>query len=370
MSTPPHAVDPNDLGHGPLVMGVTWTFCTVAIIAVSVRFWVRVSVTKKLYVEDWLMLLAAALNLVCQSCLTVCFTYGFGKHDKALNFKQAVGIAKWIWMSFTPGITSSIVSRISICILLVRIFGVRVWLKWLLIVLTVFQVAMSVALALTSWLQVRPVEGLWNPKIHAHRLSPEVVAREGNVGGALFALGDLCYVLFPVMIVWKLNMALRQKLGLIFLLAMSLFTMGCSIAKAVVAASGTKTTADKQYKSSLALMWSSLEQSFVIIMGCAPPLSSVTKLQVPIAERLISSLRKLVSSQGSKSKLDSAEGLGQSKNGMYYELGFTGQTESESVVQAGNTDLSTHQTYDSSIDPKKILRTDNFNVKSDRVGDP
>jgi hypothetical protein len=123
-------------------------------------------------------------------CLTVAFHYGFGKHDLSLTFDQAVHIAQWIWMSFTPGIASSIASRTSIAVLLVRIFGIHAWLKWSLIVITVLQVVASVVLALTSWCQVRPVQGLWDPTIVAHRISPNVVAREGNVTGGKSAESD------------------------------------------------------------------------------------------------------------------------------------------------------------------------------------
>lgn len=127
--------------------------------------------------------IAQFLNIACQACLTVAFHHGFGKHDRDLTFEQAVNIAKWIWMSFTPGITSSIASRVSIAVLLVRIFGVHTRLKMFLIFITVLQVVASVVLAITSWVQVRPVQGLWNPLIPAQRLSPDVVAREGNVAG-------------------------------------------------------------------------------------------------------------------------------------------------------------------------------------------
>lgn len=40
-------------------MGVTWTFCSLALIIVAVRFWVRTTVTKKVNIEDWLMGVAA-----------------------------------------------------------------------------------------------------------------------------------------------------------------------------------------------------------------------------------------------------------------------------------------------------------------------
>lgn len=117
------------------------------------------------------------------SCLTVAFRHGFGKHDADLTFDQLVNVAKWIWMSFTPGIVCSILARISIAVLLVRIFGTKAWLKWFLIVITILQVVASVILTITSWVQVRPVEGMWNPLIPAERLSPTVVPRMGNVAG-------------------------------------------------------------------------------------------------------------------------------------------------------------------------------------------
>lgn len=363
MELPP-PIHPEDPGRGPLVMGVTWTFSGLALIAVGVRFWVRIAVIKQLKIEDWLMLLAVLLNTACVTSLTVAFHYGFGKHDLSLTFDQAVHIGKWIWMSFTPGITSSIASRISIAILLVRIFGVHAWLKWSMIIITVLQVVASVVLALTSWCQVRPVQGLWDPTIPARRISPDVVTREGNVTGALFALGDILYVLLPVLVVFKLTMPMRRKVGLVILLALSVFTMGCSIAKAVYAESGTKAQQDKQYTSSLSLMWSVTEQTFVIIMGCAPPLRSITKLDIPFVPGLGASMKKLVTSRGSTRRTGASSGLGPSKNGIYHELGVAGKTVAD--VQANSKNSTWSQTETGSVDPGTVRRTDELDVRSER----
>lgn len=147
---------------------------------------------------------------------------------------------------------------------------------------------------------------------------------------ALFALGDLCYVLFPVLVVWKLNMPFHRKLGLCILLALSLFTMGVSIAKAVVAESGTDSSGDAQYKSSLSLMWSVTEQTFVIMMGCAPPLSSIAKLKLPSVFSLTGSFRKLVSSRRGGYELDDSNGLsGRSSDRIHTsEMGLKGSSNS------------------------------------------
>lgn len=93
-------------------------------------------------------------------------------------------------------------------------------------------------------------------------------------------------------------MPLSRKAGLCVLLALSLFTMGASIAKAVTSAGGAD---DALYNTSMSLMWSVTEQTFVIMMECAPPLSSVTKLnlKLPSVLGISASFMRLMRSRGS-----------------------------------------------------------------------
>ncbi|PHH70097.1 hypothetical protein CDD82_7342 [Ophiocordyceps australis] len=299
----PDPVNPDDPGRGPLLIGLIWTFSGLALIFVAVRFWVRIAVTKLLNVEDWLMLAAMIANIAGVACLTVSFYNGFGKHDTDLTSSQIVAIGKWMWMAYPPGIVCSILARTSIMILLVRIFGRNARLKWLLIAITILQVVVSLVLTSFIWAQVTPVEGMWNPLIPSKRRLPaHLVDRTGNVAGGLYAIGDLFYVLFPVIDIWKLNMPLRQKMGLCILLALSLVTMGTSIAKAAAGgvSSGINNTKDVLYNIAMSIFWASLEQVFVIMMGCAPPLRNVTKLRIPPASSISASFRglKFASSRG------------------------------------------------------------------------
>ena len=52
--------------------------------------------------------------------------------------------------------------RISITILLIRLFGVHRWFRLFLVCLTSLQVIMGVAILICTWAQITPVEGLWN----------------------------------------------------------------------------------------------------------------------------------------------------------------------------------------------------------------
>ncbi len=60
MSEPafPPPVNPDDLGHGPLIVGITWAATGIAIIAVALRFYVRKALVRVIDWDDWIMLVA------------------------------------------------------------------------------------------------------------------------------------------------------------------------------------------------------------------------------------------------------------------------------------------------------------------------
>jgi hypothetical protein len=57
-------IHPEDLGRGALVVGVSWSLSSLALIVVGIRFWLRIAVTNQLKIEDWLMLLAVVSTSV------------------------------------------------------------------------------------------------------------------------------------------------------------------------------------------------------------------------------------------------------------------------------------------------------------------
>lgn len=89
-------------------------------------------------------------------------------------------------------------------------------------------------------------------------------------------------------------MALRRKIGLIIVLAMSLFTMSISIIKTIAAQGSTHASSHVEYDGTLGVLWSVLEQTSVIIMGCIPTLRGITKLEITTLNSLGSSLSTLI----------------------------------------------------------------------------
>ena len=97
---------------------------------------------------------------------------------------------------------------------------------------------------------------------------------------ACCTFSDFTYALFPVIFIWKLNMAVRRKISLILVMCGSIFSMIMSILKTVSlgqVANSAVGTPDVQYSSSPQLIYGFSEQSVVIIMGCIPTLHAIKR---------------------------------------------------------------------------------------------
>ncbi|KAI0421902.1 hypothetical protein F5X98DRAFT_389170 [Xylaria grammica] len=286
----------NDGNLGLVIMGLGWSLTSLATIALAGRFYVRIWVTKSLGIDDWLMLISGVLQIAFQILLTVAYTWGLGKPNLHLTIPQTVSLLELLWTLSIPGIVGAVISRISIAILLIRLFGTKTWLKRYLVIITTFIAVIHVVLIVLTLVQSIPVEGLWNPFIPARRLDPQIFQRYGYFTESVLALADLTYALFPVMIIWKLEMRTRRKVGLSIVMGLSLITVAASILKVVTIPTATSGNA------ALSEIATGTEQAIVIIMGCIPALLPLGKLRHPLMKYINTSLAFLVRTRSSKNE--------------------------------------------------------------------
>ncbi|KAK3329997.1 hypothetical protein B0H66DRAFT_611191 [Apodospora peruviana] len=272
----PPARNPDDLGRGPVIIGFTWTFTLLAVMAATLRLYVRRKKAPGPSSDDWIMFVAMLFQIANQVLITISYSHGLGKHDVDLQMPdQFVAVLKYNWLAVAPGMVVSILARISITILLLRLFGVHTWFRMFVYVLTSIQVTLGVVLFVCTWIQVKPIEGLWNVFLPGvERWDPRIVLYMMYLGQSSYTFADLAYVILPVAIIWRLNMALHQRVCLILVMSVSILTFALSILKTIWATSGTNDTDDIQYKTSLTVLWSTGEQSCVVLLGCVPPLRS------------------------------------------------------------------------------------------------
>lgn len=115
--------------------------------------------------HDWIMLAALAVQIFYQAGLTVMCKWGSGKALQNLCPLQSVMIRKWSWIIAPAVYAVSILARISIAILLVRIFSVKRWFKNYLIIFTVIQTLTGLTVVVMTFGQSQPYEVYWNPTL-------------------------------------------------------------------------------------------------------------------------------------------------------------------------------------------------------------
>ncbi|TGJ86979.1 hypothetical protein E0Z10_g1715 [Xylaria hypoxylon] len=357
-------------GIGPLSLGLTYTLTGVGIIAVAARFIVKRRTAKHLGPDDWIMLLALALQIIYQAFFTVIIIWGGGLAYDRLDALQKVNVSKWGWISAIPSILVSCVARISITILLVRIFGVRRWLKWYLICFTSVLSVLSVLSIIFLAAQCNPWDGLWDRTVQAKRWNPYIYAYTALAAQFLYALSDLTFVLFPVLVISKLNMPRRRKVALGTILALSLITLGIVITKIAVvllrltdplASTGTLA----RFYQSLTNLIACLEQWLVIIMGCIPTLKLPAHFKLPTLEDMGSWVASLVpSSWSSRSRQSSA--YNSADNSSYHDLELVPKLRIHDEAKPYTVTLSGNTADPYTNTPaKKIMQRTEFSVQYD-----
>lgn len=137
---------------------------------------------------------------------------------------------------------------------------------------------------------------------------------------AFYALADLTFVIFPIIIISKLHMTLSRRLGLIGIMALSLFTCAMSIMKGV-SAIDQQTGPDATYTGTLSLLWATLEQACVVLLGNIAPLRALMKLDMPLLNTFINSMASILG-RSSRSNTKSST-LGKNvrcRNDAYYDI--------------------------------------------------
>ncbi|KAI1381212.1 integral membrane protein [Hypoxylon crocopeplum] len=288
-----------------ILLALTWFFIAFAIQAVVLRLYLRRKFTQVFTLDDWIMLLALCIHILFQTFLTLTSVTGFGYPMQTMTIQQIIDMSKWAWATVPVNILANLTARLSIAIMLVKIFSVRRWFKWLIILYTALMITLGLANFLFVFFQASPFPASWDFRLAADWRLPHLPHNTLIFTQLiLFILSDFLYAFFPVFFIWKLNMATRQKLGLMVVMAGSFVTMGAAIGRAVIVSDTLNgstevnaedgTNPDKVFVTfGVTSLLASIEVSLLIILGSLPKLRVITKLS--LFENISSSLSSMMS---------------------------------------------------------------------------
>ena len=109
--------------------------------------------------------------------------YGLGRHIGCLSLSDVVKADKIQAIGEVPIMMSTLFSRISICLFLLRLFAVNLTWRWVLYFIIALTAATNIACATAILLQCHPRAKMWNPALPGTCWSKVAEVAIGQVQG-------------------------------------------------------------------------------------------------------------------------------------------------------------------------------------------
>lgn len=124
-------------------------------------------------------------------------------------------------------------TKVSICLFLLRIPVETHLIRPLQVTIAVLVVS-NVILTILWIVQCRPLAAAWNSFIQGHCFSEGELQRIIIAQALISIISDFMLAIFPVFILWKVQISPRVKAGLCALMSMGLITAACCIVRTVL----------------------------------------------------------------------------------------------------------------------------------------
>ena len=90
---------------------------------------------------------------------------GFGRHIYYLDLAQVIQVRKAIFVSELFAILNTCLAKLSVALFLLRIGGLRRWLRAVLFAIIGLLISSTSASVIVLFVQCRPIAGTWDPRI-------------------------------------------------------------------------------------------------------------------------------------------------------------------------------------------------------------
>ncbi|KAL7928267.1 hypothetical protein V8C35DRAFT_245409 [Trichoderma chlorosporum] len=269
--------------RGPEALAVILTLYIVSFAAISLRFYTHGFILKQFFVEDYISLISLALYTVYTVCAALSIKYGIGSHviDVPPDNRPKAIFYRWI-VTFIYVILS-LLTKWTVGTFLLRICPHRRWRQvtiWtILAVITIFDLIYEVFAIRTC----QPIELQWT------RYNP-IPSKVGSCNPTTFAtittyiaaflnvIADWILPALPASLVWKAQIAQREKISIIILLALGSVASIATIVR-IPFAKGYLDNPDYLYTTVDLGIWSTVE------IGVALTTSSLATLK-PLLKRM------------------------------------------------------------------------------------
>ncbi|KAI4136324.1 MAG: hypothetical protein LQ341_005682 [Variospora aurantia] len=276
-----------DQNKAPMLRAVIGSELTLATIIVLLRFYTRLKITRSPGVEDYIMLGTFIFALTGTTMALIGMEYGIGRHIYYLPHDDGILATKLDWLCQAFFITALTGGKISVAFLILRISNT----KWH----TYFLHTINIALLIINLPLIVWTANAKNPSCKGALLFSKAACHFSPVTGtplignkAFGAATDLLYALFPILIIWPLQMPPKRKYQLAGLMCLgSFFTPGKTSSASCMSPAPICHPANSSSiyldEATSLLIWYNTEMYVIIIAGSLPTLRP--RLQKSILSR-------------------------------------------------------------------------------------
>ncbi|KAK7427371.1 hypothetical protein QQZ08_006140 [Neonectria magnoliae] len=249
---------------------VAWIFTGMAMLTVLTKLYTTLVVFQRPGWDDLMIFLSLLCSIIVPSLVQVSVDLGLGLHTAAIQTEQG-GFKK---MVKTRRIQILGLPNVAILILIERLAGrtdtiSRRTLRGIVSIQLIFA-AVSVIII---FVQCKPTRYLWDQSIKGTCWSPDVFNYSSYIVSAFTAFTDLVLAIVPIHAFWKLQLKLREKLEVSFMLGLTLLSAIFTIVKATYMHLFTdRVDPRKVFNVVDSVIWGLVEQNIVIMAASVPTL--------------------------------------------------------------------------------------------------
>ncbi|PNS17610.1 hypothetical protein CAC42_3005 [Sphaceloma murrayae] len=307
-------------GLGPLLLGVSWAECLLAMILVVLRAYGARYRAGKLRWDFVFVAIGTFLGCVTQVLFVLACLNGMGRHVKDISYPQLFATLMYSWIGVVIGLVATTIAKLGIIALLLQVATpTQKKRKFFLWAVGVFICVVGIAQMIITLTQCSPHDKLWYRTKPGHCDRTHFAAQFGYFQGATAIAADFILAIYPVTIVWNLQASFRIKLGFCALMAGGILPAAAAIIRTYYI-KRLENPNDFTWEFVPFLSWACTELWFVIILGSIPPLR-------PLFKRWFGKVKSNLSQSGGPSR-STRTGTKNGTNRGTYPL--------QSVTQAGS----------------------------------
>lgn len=215
---PPHNGDENRQGG---ILATTFIVTIIACMAVALRMGTRMWIVRSVGWDDYTILLAAFGIIIGSGLVVVQIHYGLGRHKHYLTEWQYIEFEKYSYGEWIQTFQTLMFNKVSICLFLLRIPVEKQHIRPIQGTIIVLVIS-NIILTLLWIFQCNPIASSWNKKTPGKCFTDAQLSRIIISQALISIISDFLLALFPIVLLWKVQIAPRIKAGLCALMGLGL----------------------------------------------------------------------------------------------------------------------------------------------------